>query len=377
MKKILHITNWYPNKWDNIEGIFIKEQYKVFSKVSKANLLHIQVREGDNWFSFEKINYSENETGYFIITRIKMNRVIEILSTLLLIWALIKHKAFKYDLMHFHIAYPLLTYYNCWKKIIKTPIIISEHWSAYHYNFYLPKETKKLERVKNIFRQKIPLITVSKALLNDIQNFAGTKDFPSAVIPNIIDLQHFRYKNNPLNEVPTFFIVNVWRSIKNPFPMLEAFANLASCNKAFKLNIGGFGPLLEEMKRFVKEKGLKSQVSFLGKLNKEEIADALALSDAYLYSSDYETFSVACAQALASGCPLIGPPIPAIMEYSDSAERVNVENNNAKEWEEALVFFINNYKKFNRAEISKKAHKRFNTDHIRSLYLDFLQNIRR
>ncbi len=37
MKKVLHITNWYPNKWDNIGGIFIQEQYKVFSKVIDIN----------------------------------------------------------------------------------------------------------------------------------------------------------------------------------------------------------------------------------------------------------------------------------------------------------------------------------------------------
>ena len=251
MKKVLHITNWYPNKWDNIEGIFVKEQYKVFSEVTDSYLVNVQVREGKKLFEYQYIDYSETEKGYYLLSKIKSQKIIEILTTFLLLWALIKSDYKKYDLLHFHIAYPLLTYYSWWKRVITKPILISEHWSAYHFNFYMPKETKKLDRVKKIFRQNIPLIAVSKALLKDIQIFSGTENFPATVIPNVIDTESFLPGEKQHNTIPRFFIVNVWRPIKKPFAMLKAFAQLTAEGKSFELIIGGYGELLEEMKKFV------------------------------------------------------------------------------------------------------------------------------
>ena len=376
MKKVLHITNWYPNIWDDLDGIFVKEQFKVFSEVTNSYLINLQVREGKKLFEYKHIKYSDSEEGYYLLSKIKSQKIIEIMTTFLLLWVLMKSNYKKYDLLHFHIAYPLLTYYSWWKKIIKIPILISEHWSAYHFNFYMPKETKKLERVKNIFKQNIPLITVSKALLEDIRIFSGSKNFPSIVIPNVIDFKYFHYTNKiELDDVPVFFIVNIWRSIKNPFPMLEAFSCLASQGIPFQLNIGGDGPLLDEMKQFIKEKGFESQVSFLGKMNKKEISIELNRVHAYLYSSEYETFSIVCAQALASGCPLIGPPIPAIMEYSDETERVNVQYNNVEDWQNALKLYIANRAVNDNAAISNKAQAYFSTEQIKNKYVDFLNTI--
>lgn len=356
MKKILHITNWYPNKWNDVEAIFIQEQFKLFSEVSHTVLLHVEVRSDRRWFKYEKVKYSETETGFYILTRIKTFRVIEILSTLLLMWSLFRSKYSSYDLLHFHIAYPLLTYYHLWKKFIKKPVIISEHWSAYHFNFFMPLATKKLDRIKNIFKQHIPLITVSKALLEDIQTFAGTKSFPGAVIPNVIDHNVYYFnETNKQKEKPVFLIVNFWREIKNPFPMLEAFANLAATGVAFELRIGGYGPLIEEMEIFVHEHKLDKHVVLLGKIYKQEIAKEMNDADAYLFSSNYETFSVICAEALSCGCPLIGPPIPAILEYTDSNEMMIVHTNDANGWQSAILSFIDNMRYYDHKKISQKA----------------------
>jgi len=88
MKKILHITNWYPNKWDDLEGIFVKEQYKVFSEVADCHLVNVQVRTGKKLFEYQHIDYSDNEEGYYFLTKIKSTKIIEVLTTLLLLWAL-------------------------------------------------------------------------------------------------------------------------------------------------------------------------------------------------------------------------------------------------------------------------------------------------
>ncbi len=373
MKKILHISNWYPNKWDDLEGIFIKEQYKVFSDVTKGHMLNVQVRRGERLCTYEYVKYSEYEEGYYLFTKIKSHKVIEILSTFLLLWVLYKITYKKYDILHFHIAYPLLTYYSWWKRVIKRPVLVSEHWSAYHFNFYMPWETKKLDRMKGIFKQKIPLITVSKALLKDIQIFSGTDNFPSAVIPNVIDQTYFYYDDSvSTNVIPQFFTVNNWRKIKNPFPMLEGFAK-AHCEALdFKLLIGGYGEELEKMKAYIEKEGFLHKVEFLGRMNKEQIAATLHLSDAYLFSSNYETFSVVSAQALMCGVPLIGPTLSAVEEYADEASYLKLEENSAKEWREKIVYFMEHKNRYNRKEISIRIKDYLSSDRIANQYKEIL-----
>jgi len=374
MKKILHISNWYPNKWNDIEAIFIKEQYDLFSEVTESNLLHVEVRnDNSTWFKYQKVQYSDNETGYYILTKIKSFRIIEILTTFLLLWVLRKSKYKQYDVLHFHIVYPLLTYYHWFKKIIKTPVIISEHWSAFHFNFFMPKTTRKLDRIKNIFKQNIPVITVSKALLNDIQEFSGSNDFPSIIIPNVIDHSVYKYKpQHNSNSIPEFFIVNFWREIKNPMPMLSAFAELHKKDVNYSLKIGGYGDYLQNMKLHVKKLGIEQHVKFLGKMKKKQIANQLIKSDAYLFSSKYETFSAVCAQALCCGCPLIGPAIPAIQEYAGEKEMINLTTDDKKGWEDALSAFIINKNKFNRKQIAIDAQEYLSHKKIQKQYISFI-----
>jgi len=373
MKKILHITNWYPNKWNDIEAIFIKEQFDLFSKVTDSKLIHVEVRYNPNkWLKYESIKYSDAETGYYILTKIKTFRVIELMTTFLLLWMLRKEKYKQYNLLHFHIAYPLLTYYHWLKKLIKKPVIISEHWSAFHYNFYMPKTTKKLCRIKNIFKQNIPVITVSKALLNDVQEFSGVDDFPHVIIPNVIDYSIYRYLPHKPKDKPVFFIVNFWREIKNPIPMIEAFSELSKQGIEYELKIGGYGDYLDKMESYVEDLNMDSSVDFLGKMNKQQIAKQMQNANAYLFSSKYETFSAVCAQALCCGCPLIGPPIPAILEYAGKREMINLETDDREGWKEALLDFIENKNTFNRKQIAIDAHEYLSHEKIQKQYIDFI-----
>jgi len=369
MKKVLHITNWYPNNWNDLEAIFIKEQFKLFSEVTFSHLIHIQVRTGTKLLEYKYFKYSNSEEGYYLLTKIKSHKIIELLTTFLLWWVLFKVNYKKYDLIHFHIAYPLLTYYHLWKKIVKIPIIMLEHWSAYHFNFYMPKNSKKLNSIKRIFKQNIPLITVSKALLDDIEIFSGNKIDKSYIIPNVIDKKYYYYLDKKTkHKTVTFFALNNWRNIKNPFPMLEGFVKLASSNIEFNLVIGGYGELMEDMKKFVVKYKLEDSVRFFSKMNKQEIANQLHISDAFVFSSIYETFSVVCAESLCCGVPIIGSDISAISEYANTSSYLRLKNNNADEWKNSLKYFIDNKEKYNNKLIAQKINLYLSSDTIKKNY---------
>ena len=373
--KVLHIANWYPNKWDDLQGVFIKEQYKVFSEVTDSHLINVQVRDGKKVIEYEYIKYSENEEGYYLLTKIKSNKVIELLTTLLFLWALIKTNYKKYNLLHIHIAYPLLIHYFIWKRIIKLPVIISEHWSAYHFNFYIPKKSKKLDGIKRIFRQGIPIITVSNALKSDIEDFSNIKITPSIVIPNVLKVKKTSSrKNYNKDDISTFFIVNIWTDIKNPFPLLEGFLELSKLKKTFHLKIGGDGVLIPKMKQFVHDNNLEKYVTFLGRMNQEEIKNTYLMSNAYLFASKYETFSVVSAEALCYGIPLIGPKIPAILEYTRQEDIVTIDEHTSRSWLQGLNSFIEKKETYNQEEISQYYRSYFSIKKIQNRYKDTIND---
>jgi glycosyltransferase involved in cell wall biosynthesis len=253
-------------------------------------------------------------------------------------------------------------------------VLLSEHWSAYHDNFYLPENSPALDVIRRPFTYGFPVLPVSKTLLEDIQKFAKRRNFPGHIIPNHVPL----HGNTPKqNETPILFAVNIWREIKEPLPMLEGLAAATANGSDFRLVLGGFGELVPVMKEFVAGSVLADRTHFLGKMTKAEIAQALAEADANLFSSRYETFSVACAEALGAGVPLIGPNLDAIAEYAGPDDWVRVESRDAAGWADAVTRFVARQAagEFNGAAIAARAEARFAPEAIRARYRDVMAQI--
>lgn len=372
---ILHIASWYPNPWDGIEGNFVRDQIRVFAQEIPAEAIVVQVRSTrGTWPRLRFPVLEGNARGYFLLAPVKPGIVMEWLATLLLVVAMLRERAWRFDALHFHIAYPLLMHSRLWHWIFRRPIVITEHWSAYHDNFRLPENSPALKAIRRPFTHGFPVISVSHALLNDIRRFAHRSDFDGFVIPNVVPLHGVR---KPRNSVPTLFAVNIWREIKDPMPMLAGLAIAAKSGAEFRLVLGGFGDMLSEMMDFVAGTALADRTDFPGKMTKAEIADALATADANLFSSRYETFSVACAEALGAGVPLIGPHVDAIAEYAGPDDWVRVETRDAAGWAAAVTRFIARHSggEFDSVEIAARAAARFSPDSLRARYRSVMSQV--
>ena len=366
--KILHIANWYPNLWNDIEGNFVRDQIAVFRKEFPAEVAFVQVRPTAVGLPrLSRPLLDDGARGYILQAKVKPGKVMEWLSTLLLLGVLVRERAWKFEVLHFHIAYPLLMHARLWRWIFRRPIVISEHWSAYHYKFHLPEGSRALKHMRRPFQQGDPVLAVSGALLDDIRAFAQRDDFMGFVLPNVVPL-HGAAEGQ--RDVPVLFAVNRWVSVKNPMPMLDGLHRSAEAGQDFTLVLGGYGDLIEEMKAFVEASALRGRTRFTGKLTKPEIAKELAESDGYLYSSNYETFSIACAEALGAGLPLIGPHIPAIAEYAEPEDRVEVASRTANAWQDAITCFVETWRlgQWDRAAIARRAEAQFSETRLRAQY---------
>ena len=152
--------------------------------------------------------------------------------------------------------------------------------------------------------------------------------------------------------------------------MLEGLALAADAGIEFELRLGGFGELTEQMQDFVAQSSLAGRANFLGKMTKAQIAQQLASCDGYLFASHYETFSVACAEALGAGIPLVGPFIPAIAEYAGPDDWETVATRDAEGWKQAIIRYVTRWRDggFDKAAVAERAAHRFAADRLRKSY---------
>jgi glycosyltransferase involved in cell wall biosynthesis len=366
--KVLHIAGWYRSKTEPLAVPFIKEHFEALNRYAEGYLLHVEVKiASGRLFSIRHERLSDKEESFVVLTSIKMWRVIEFISLLLGSYALVRHGVKGYDIVNFHVGYPNLTYYNIIRRLIRRPLIIIEHWTAFHYEFNMPKGSRKLDRIRNIYRQNFPLMVVSERLKGDIEDFSGRRQEKVRVIPNVVDNSIFYFDPNVPARERTFFMVNHWREIKDPFPVMRAFTEYLKRYPDAKLRIGGYGPLWDSMVSSVSENKLEKSIELLGGLSKEQIADELRRASALLHHADYETFSVVCAEAISCGCPVIVNYLEAIAEFIDRSNGILVKP--GQSFLEALV----NYdpSAYDRAEIARNASMRFSKDQVGRNYLDY------
>lgn len=369
--KVLHLSNWYPSESEPITGIFIKDFVDNISTSVYQKLVHVQARYSDNIFRIRKSSLSPSESSLILNSKFCRGRLTDYLTLLLLFLTRLSLGRRWWDIVNVHIAIPIFRYPKLVKLLFGSNIIITEHWSAYHYDFYLPVQSSGKKRLQKIFHHGFPVITVSRALAEDIRKFSGCDTFQSFVIPNIIRPETFNFKSSSKsnNHTTTFLIVATWSRIKQPFLIFESFMRLYRDGHDVALRVVGEGEQLHAMKKFVHDNGLEGRITFLGRLSKPEIAHEMQRADCFLHASKYETFSIVCAEALYCGTPVIASNIPAITDFVDQSNGLFSENT-IEDWHLTLSKFMTIKDGFDRECISKRAIERFHPDHVRDQVLD-------
>jgi N-acetyl-alpha-D-glucosaminyl L-malate synthase BshA len=149
-------------------------------------------------------------------------------------------------------------------------------------------------------------------------------DRPIRVIHNFVDCDQFRPAAT--DEIRSRFaaadekiVVHVsnFRKVKNLPVVVEVFARVRREEPA-KLLLIGDGPELEAVERQVAEKGLESDVMFLG--DQEFIANVLPAGDVFLLPSEHESFGLAALEAMSCGIPVVASNIGGLHEVIDDGE---------------------------------------------------------
>lgn len=156
-----------------------------------------------------------------------------------------------------------------------------------------------------------------------LQRVFGDFGFAAKVVPNIINLERF-HPPEQRRETAVFELV-VTRNLEAIYGIdtaIRAAALLREHIPGLRLSIAGTGPLADELSQLADRLGLGDCVSFVGRLEPEEVAALYRRAAVFLNPARVDNMPNSVLEALASGLPVVSSNVggvPFIVEHETSA----------------------------------------------------------
>ena len=372
--KILWLTTWYPNRYDQVGGIFVQEHVKAaVAAGAEIHVMAFHLIRDHHLFFVEQEKYSEGNRLQVTIWHIH-SRFHDLVYHFPRVWFNRLKREWKktsawtrFDLIHAQVIHGAgLNAYRLSRQL-GIPFILTEHSSK--ARTFLEKGMHKWE-AKRVLDQAAAITVVSPFLASQIQSFVREKD-KLIIIPNVVN-NVYRFNGAPLPKDKWIFsAVATWQKPKRPDLLIASLHQVAeNADRPVELQVIGDGPLLTIMREMNQTGKLK--VNFLGRKTKAEIHEIFNQSHFFLHASDYETFSVVVAEALCNGLPCLVSNTGALPSFIQEENGV-VCDNDLNEWVAGINKLIAG--NFNRSKISMDATDRFNPNTIGNQLVSLYQSI--
>lgn len=240
------------------------------------------------------------------------------------------------------------------KEKYHIPVVAIEHLARFNKS-NLTKETE--EGATYAFAGADSLIAVADTLARNLEKRFGKKCF---VVHNMYGNEFYYSPDAQKNTFPLVFVSAASLVYRKGFDMLiKAFAQSKLPKESWKLNIIGWGEEVANLEHLIDENHLQDNVSLLGKMGKEDIANELRKSHVYVLPSRNENFSVAILEGLATGLPVLATDCGGIHECIDEKNGIIVPVDDIDAMASAIKRMIETYSQYDRKLIAEDCIKRY------------------
>ncbi len=361
--KSLFIPSWYPNKENQVSGIFIRNQAIALSKMCDIAVLYVK-------FDKEDLETVSNKDGILEIIFYRKKSKYKIANAFIFVYAYLKGlKKVKdlfgsYNIAHIQVLHPSGVIYYLLNIFSSTPYVISEHSSIYLEAESTFKRYNPIKKflIRSAAKRSKAIITVSDYLKNALES-CGIKN-KIYVIPNIINVEKGKVTNRG-NKKNILHVSLLYDKTKNVSGILEAIKQISSKRQDFRLDIVGDGVDRKFLEDKAREYGLLDKIVFFhGMITPSEIGNYFSESDFLITNSNYETFSVSTAEALAYGKPVISTRCGGPEEFIDETNGILIDVGDTKALVSAIEYMLDNSDKYDQEMISKNARINFSSEVI-------------
>lgn len=207
------------------------------------------------------------------------------------------------------------------------------------------------------------IIVCSQFMKDEVVKVLEMDDEKVTVLPNGID-EHFFHETAPMykgieDQLEQHFVVfSIGRIVseKGFYTIIEVAPHLTSFYPNLLFIIAGKGPMLEQYRAIVKERGLQDHVVFCGYISEEEQRAFLQSCDVLLIPSLYEPFGIVALEGMLAKKPVIVSNIGGLREIIiDGINGFHIEAGCPYSLSHQLTYVIEEYEFA--YEIAQKGYK--------------------
>jgi glycosyltransferase involved in cell wall biosynthesis len=384
--KVLFVTSWYPNKEDAVSGIFIKRHAIAVSKYCDVAILYVHLGAFDEGIDvieengiLEVMVYRRKSTNSHRLIRDLSNQMAQYLGNLqsaLMGYDIISKKFGRPDLVHCNV----LLYAGFVAMYLKLRYgliyILTEHWAG-----YLEEDGtfKKRSRIGvafiRIIANNAAAITTVSGKLRDAMIACGIEN-EYLVIPNVIDATKLECCKNKDDMKQILHVSLLKDNTKNVSGIIDAIKDLSLKRKDFELHIVGNGPDRSRLEILSEKYGLLNKMVFFeGLVPVDEVSRYFCQCDFFVLNSNFETFSVVTAEALAHGKPVIATRCGGPEEFVREDCGILIEPRDKDALVNAMDYMLDNFSNYNSQEIREYAINRFSSDSVGEEFLRVYQKV--
>ncbi len=199
----------------------------------------------------------------------------------------------------------------------------------------LPQVASKFSRVQKFFTLLVSIILnyATKIIAAEgLDHFVGqlTTNKEIVVVPSGADLKAIERLPPPPRESDKVTLITVGRLIerKGFLQVARSLAQLSSEDRVkIRWIIVGAGPLLEPLQKFIQENNIEECVTFVGEVQQGDVGKYLSKADIFVFYSSPEGTSLAMAEAMGHGLPILTSDVPGNREmFNGNGVLVPFEN---------------------------------------------------
>jgi glycosyltransferase involved in cell wall biosynthesis len=321
--RVLVLASWYPTAANPVGGIFVRDQAEVLAtSFDVAVIAPAQVARGQLRHVRTIGDPPSDHTDRVVTLRPLAPVMYRSRDVTDRIYAVAVHRAFrrllrrwgKPDVINVHVVYPAGPAAVALGRRYGIPVVLTEHTGPFSIHLSGPRA---VDRVRSVLLGVDRALAVGDRLAAEIRTVA---DVRVDVIGNVISPAFFETPLPELREGQPLRLLAVGlMTPEKRFDLLvRAFATASRPLTGARLTVVGDGPERGHLIDLARGLGVDAAVEFPGSCTREQIVGLLERSDAFVSSSERESFGLAIAEALASGHPVISTASGGPESFIDS-----------------------------------------------------------
>lgn len=381
MIKVLFISQWYPNRYDPMAGLFVQKHAEALSLYADVVTMYIHP---DTQISVEEI-HKTNEKGFTEIfvyfpaggnsRYSKIIKQFHYLKAYLHGFQLLGKTWGKPDIIQANIFTRTALIAYVFKLIHGTPYTVIEHWTRYFRKITFSNYFHKIIS-EFVARQASAIMPVTLHLQKSME-FHKMKNKDYHVINNVVDDLFFETIAQPVKGKIRILNVTCFNDDqKNLSGLLRVISKLYDKRQDFEIYLVGDGVDFKAIKLYASELGIENKaVFFTGMLVNEDLVRAYQQSHFSVLFSNYENIPVVISESFACGLPVISTNVGGIAEHINDLNGILINQNDEQALYDSLDFMIDHYSDYNKNDLIMAAKEKYGYQSVGKRFLSIYKSI--